>query len=303
MSDICCRTCGSPSARRVGTLPNTIAFAGKRLSAELPGGSLWHCSKCGFAFRSPLLSDDAYVDLYENGSLDIWDVEQRRADFDLIRNYIDVHLSACTSIVDIGCYTGQFLSSLRGEYARYGVEPNLGAAKIAASRGITILAKTVDEFASMAGYYDIIVACDVIEHVTNPLQFLQQLSRRLTPSGCLFVTTGNYDSWLWRLTGAKYWYCYFPEHISFIGPRWVRRLQGKLGLRTCEVVRFNYSVRGFNFKQMIASLLFAYNRRLYRLIRSRPLLIDGAEIPPGSGATRDHMLCIFKRDSTQTAAT
>jgi SAM-dependent methyltransferase len=180
------------------------------------------------------------------------------------------------------------------------VEPNPGAAKIAASREITILAKTVDEFASTTGLYDIIVACDVIEHVENPLQFLQQLSRRLAPSGQLLVTTGNYDSWLWRLTRAKYWYCHFPEHISFIGPRWLRKLSGKLELKICKIVHFNYSVHGFSLKQMIASLLFAWNRPLYRLIRTRAAMSGESDIPPGCGAIRDHMLCIFQRDSTET---
>jgi SAM-dependent methyltransferase len=187
-----------------------------------------------------------------------------------------------------------------GKILRYGVEPNPGAAKIAASRAITILAKTADEFASTTGFYDVIVACDVIEHVENPLQFLLQLSRRLTPSGQLLVTTGNYDSWLWRLTRAKYWYCHFPEHISFVGPRWVRQLPGKLGLKICKVVPFNYSGRGFSLKQTIAALLFAWNRPLYRLIRSRAAMIEETEIPPGCGAIRDHILCIFQRVSPET---
>jgi SAM-dependent methyltransferase len=300
MSDVCCRTCGSTSVTHVGTLPNANAFAGRRLSAPLPGGNLWHCSSCGFAFRFPLLSEDTYADLYRNGSLNLWDVEQRRVDFDLIRNYLETYPPGYTSIVDVGCYTGQFLSSVPGKILRYGVEPNPGAAKIAASREISILAKTADEFASTTGFYDVIVACDVIEHVENPLQFLQQLSRRLTPSGQLLVTTGNYDSWLWRLTRAKYWYCHFPEHISFIGPRWVRQLPGKLGLKICKVVPFNYSGRGFSLKQMIAALLFAWNRPLYRLIRSRAAMIEETEIPPGCGAIRDHILCIFQRVSPET---
>jgi SAM-dependent methyltransferase len=245
------------------------------------------------------MSEDTYSALYSNGNLNVWDVEQRRVDFELVRNHLDTYQRGYESVVDIGCYTGQFLSSLPGRVARYGVEPNLGAAKIAASREITILARTIDEFASTTGFFDIIVACDVIEHVANPLQFLQQLSLRLKPSGHLFVTTGNYDSWLWKLTGAKYWYCYFSEHISFIGPRWIRRVQGKLGLKICGVVRFNYLGRGFRLKQMIAALLFAWNRQLFRLIRSRGAMIDGTDVPPGCGATRDHMLCIFQRVSTE----
>jgi SAM-dependent methyltransferase len=302
MNDVRCRTCGSTSATRVGRLPDSSSFAGRQLSAPLPGGSLWHCSSCGFAFRFPLLSDERYSDLYSTGSLDVWDVEQRRTDFDLIRNYLDTYQRGYRDVVDVGCYTGQFLSSLPGEVARYGVEPSVDAAKIAASKEITIVAKTVDEFAATTGFYDIIVACDVLEHVANPLQFLQQLSLRLAPSGHLLVTTGNYDSWLWRLTGGRYWYCYFAEHISFIGPRWIERVRSKLGLKVCEVIRFNYLGRGFNLKQVIAALVFAWNRPLYRLIRLRGGRVADIDLPPGCGATKDHMLCIFQRASTETPA-
>ena len=298
MNEVCCRTCGSGLVSRVGTLPDTSTFAGRHLPQQLPGGSLWRCRVCGFAFRFPLLSEDSYIDLYGNGNLNVWDVEQRRVDFDLIRGHLSAFPLEHGSVVDVGCYTGQFLCSLPDKFARYGVEPNVGAAQIAMSRKITILAKTIDEFASTTGCYDIIVACDVIEHVPNPLLFLQQLAQRLTPSGYLLVSTGNYDSWLWKLTGAKYWYCYFPEHISFIGPRWIRRLQGKFGLETRHLVRFNYLNKGFKFKQIIAALIFAWSRPLYRLIRSRSAPDDDLSAPPGCGAIRDHVLCIFQRVST-----
>jgi SAM-dependent methyltransferase len=219
-------------------------------------------------------------------------------DFDLIRGYLSKYLLGHKSILDVGCYTGQFLSSLPGIHARYGVEPNVEAAKIAASREIDIVAKTVDEFASTSGIYDVIVACDVIEHVEHPLQFLQQLAPHLSPSGYLFVTTGNYDSWLWRLTGANFWYCYFPEHISFIGPRWVRHVQDKLGLNIVELRRFNYMGRGFNLKQMLAALLFAWNRPLFHFNRSLRGRTPHSDEPPGCGAMADHMLCIFQRSTT-----
>lgn len=296
MIDVSCRTCGSTRIRRVGVLPDADVFAGRTLSAKLPGGSLWQCLDCDFGFRSPLLGEGRYADLYREGSLDVWDAAQKRTDFDLIRERLGSSFSGRVRVVDIGCYTGQFLSSLPENFVRFGVEPGLGAAEIAASRGVTIVSRTIEEFASTEEFYEIIVACDVIEHVANPLDFLQKLARRLTPSGRLFVTTGNYDSRLWKLTGAKFWYCYFPEHISFIGPRWIRRFDAELGLKVCEIVRFNYLGGGFNFKQSIAALLFARNRPFYRWIRSRTVRLEGTESPPGCAATRDHMLCTFQRE-------
>jgi SAM-dependent methyltransferase len=295
-----CRTCGSISLKRVGTLPDTNSFAGRLLPTQLQGGALWHCSNCGFAFRHPHLGEASYVDLYQNGSLNVWDGEQQRVDFKLVRDYLNSYSTENSTVVDIGCYTGRLLVSLPYNLRRFGVEPNVAAAQIAASRDITILARTIDEFAGMDGSYDFIVACDVIEHVENPLQFLRRLGLHLAPRGRLLVTTGNYDSWLWRMTGAKYWYCYFPEHISFIGPTWLGRIQDKVGLKLCKVIPFNYAGGRFNIKLTLASLLYALNPRLFRRIR-RHSINKGervAETPPGCGAIRDHMLCIFEPASS-----
>jgi SAM-dependent methyltransferase len=289
-----CRTCGSDTVSAVGTLPAGHLFAGRRLTDALAGGSLWRCTKCDFVFRDPLLEDHVYERLYRMGSLDVWDSEQQREDFQLIRRYLLRWEGLAKDVVDIGCYTGQLLTLLPKSFRLFGVEPNLEASKVAAARGVTVVASTVDDFALANEHYDLIMACDVIEHVPNPLALLQQLGSRLKPTGRLLITTGNCDVWLWRLIGADYWYCRFPEHISFIGTRWVRKMPQSVGLKLIDLTPFNCRGGTVNASRILAALLHKVAPRIYRSLRPVPAGASGGDVPPGGGATRDHMLCIFE---------
>lgn len=294
MSRPACRTCGGQSVQHVGKLPDVNEFAGKRLESELAGGDLWRCSLCGFLFRSPLLTDDAYEHLYRTGALDVWDTEQRREDFRLIRQYLQGLDAKSMDVLDVGCYTGQLLASMPKTFRMFGIETNKEAALVAASKGITVIAETVQELTAPSGQYDVITACDVIEHVVNPLDFLKRLRAHLKPGGQLLVTTGNCDALLWRLLGARYWYCFFPEHISFIGSRWIQTLPQQVNLKLVRFTSFNYLGGELRLNRLIQAALYRFSPEL----RKHLLRMFGRStvdsVPPGNGATKDHMLCVFE---------
>lgn len=287
-----CRTCGGTAIRLVGRLPDGHAFAGRRLTPALPGGSLWHCHGCGFAFRHPLLQEGQYEDLYRTGDLGVWDANRSREDFRLIREHLLGIGLGSMDVLDVGCYTGDLLASLPKHIRGFGVEANRQAAQIAAGRGVVVVADTISSLAEGSEKYDAIVACDVIEHVADPLSFMQVLRERMRPGGRLLITTGNFDSWLWRLMGAGYWYCSFPEHISFIGRKWVQSVASSVGMRPLEITTFNYR-GGFGGPLRLAMLaIYGASPTLYGGLR-RLLRRQRAIVPPGIGASRDHMLCVL----------
>jgi SAM-dependent methyltransferase len=286
-----CRTCRCGSVRKVGRLPNTWRFAGKPQPQALPGGHLYRCPQCALAFRHPLLGPNEYERLYREGASDLWDGESgQRRDFDLVRGYI-TGLSGEPDVLDIGCYTGQLLSSLPRQARLYGVEPNAAAAARATARGIQIVAADFEHLGQLDRSFDIITACDVIEHVPDPLQFLKALRSRLKPGGSVLLTTGNCDAWLWRLLGSSYWYCYFPEHISFIGTRWLSLMPPEAGLRKVRSVAFGNGFRltsAASLRSLVGACLYACAPEHYRRLRGGR---TNSDPPPGSAATRDHVFC------------
>ncbi len=246
---------------------------------------------CGFLFRSPLLSDDTYDMLYREGGLDVWDVEAHREDFRLIREMLDPLDGQKLKVLDFGCYTGQLLVSLPKSFLKFGVEPNRQAAAIAADRGIRVMAANMDNSDACEDGFDVILCCDVIEHVANPLKLIQRFRSQLKRDGLLIISTGNSDTSLWRLTGSRFWYCQFPEHISFVGTRWLHRIQWQTGFEIQCVTRFNYRGGRVDLSRVIAALLYWISPPIYGALCSALGKRNHAIAVPGNGATMDHILC------------
>jgi 2-polyprenyl-3-methyl-5-hydroxy-6-metoxy-1,4-benzoquinol methylase len=67
------------------------------------------------------------------------------------------------------------------------------------------------------GDFDVITLWDVIEHLKNPIEILSMLRDRLAPGGVIFLTTGNYESWIRRAKGDK-WDLYLFDHHYYFTP-------------------------------------------------------------------------------------
>jgi SAM-dependent methyltransferase len=297
-----CRTCGSLDTLPIGRLPDVAEFAGTRLERPLAGGCLQRCGACGFLFRTPIFDDDAYLSLYAQGSPEVWEPRDDREDFRLIRSRVG---DAPLDVLDVGCYTGHLLATLPKPCRLYGVEPNAAAAAIAESRGVRVIAGHWHQLASAGQRFDLITACDVIEHFGNPLAFLQGLASLLREDGRLIITTGNAEAWLWRLLKARFWYCQYAEHISFIGPGWLARMGGRASLQVTELQSFSHSrlpppVR--RIKTLLRTVrAFSTGTSLPRRRHAAADAADAANAadadpgPLGAGLTKDHILCVLRR--------
>ncbi len=106
-------------------------------------------------------------------------------------------------ILEVGCGTGQNLEFIRTEYGSRaqiesltGIDPHFAEKPIL--RGGTTadwIGRTLDE-APYAGPFDVIIAMDVLEHIENDGQALQEWLDRLTPNGFIFLTVPALPS-LW----------------------------------------------------------------------------------------------------------
>ena len=208
-----CRLCGSPDLADFGAIPDSDYFAGRVLPHRLAGGRLYGCSSCGSMFRHPAMSASSYMELYEQGNPTQWDSKSARHDLSVIRSMItsDPRLS---SVLDVGCGTGEFLHSLPQHLKKYGVEPS-AATDHAESRGIEIVARQIELLPSRA-QFSAITIIDVIEHVVDPASLLTQAYAHLAPGGKIIISTGDPANFYWRhVFKSRFWYASFPEHITF----------------------------------------------------------------------------------------
>jgi 2-polyprenyl-3-methyl-5-hydroxy-6-metoxy-1,4-benzoquinol methylase len=240
-----------------------------------------------------VFSKDTYDELYRGASSSTWD-EVDRLDQQLVRATL-CSLLAAGKVLDIGCGTGSLLSPLSKRFDTFGIEINPDAAAAAEQRGVHILARDLDELSAVPEEFDAVVACDVIEHVFNPLELLQRMLAKTAPQGYVVISTGNTDAWSWYLAGSRFWYCYLPEHISFVSPTWFRHHAASLNVEVAAVREFTYSphypLMGKTLRLALMGLFRLSPALYYRLLPR----IKRNNIPVGRGITQDHFIIALRK--------
>tara|TARA_R100001143_G_C3358323_1_gene133934 strand:+ start:2391 stop:3332 length:942 start_codon:yes stop_codon:yes gene_type:complete len=307
-AEVICPSCKHGQARWIGEIPPSNLFAGRALDQVLHGGGLWVCQNCNLYFRWPCLPTNKLDQLYRDGSSETWEGDPlSRTDWRKAEQWLGKNLSPGDCVLDIGCATGDFLSSvLEGKFQKYGIEINVDAAQKAKSTGVNILGSN---FAEVVHNYEgkqvfsAITAFDVIEHFPDPLAFLRNCTKLLKPGGRILVSTGNSEALTWRLSGARYWYCTLPEHITFINKNWCNYASQVLELKLEKVYTFAHVRSGFfrrvgelvlNGTSLLSPSLFKTLRRVGfggKEVKLYPGLIDS---PPNWRTAKDHLLVEWK---------
>lgn len=254
--NIICPSCTSTQISCLGKIPTANTFARSKLTEPLDGGYLYQCMSCHLHFRYPCPTKQQLDSLYQQGYTDkVASIAKYRQDWQIASNWIRSHFQQ-GKILDIGCFDGAFLALLdHTQYQRYGIEINQAAAQQAQEKEIIILSHDLaDLTAASALKFDVVVAIDVIEHVLDPLQFLDELAKVTLANGVIIISTGNTDSLAWRFMKSRYWYCAIAEHLTFINPRWYRNAAPKCGLTIEFTQQFSHNHKPNNLKQQCAEL-------------------------------------------------
>ncbi|MBJ7609564.1 MAG: methyltransferase domain-containing protein [Candidatus Dormibacteraeota bacterium] len=127
-------------------------------------------------------SDDRAIDDYVEGGagIDAIALGLCRVRPDRVRRFLDV-----------GCNYGfgvHIAARLFG-WDALGLEPSPAGRRGQAELGVPIRSDMLDERVDLGEPFDLVLASEVLEHVTDPADFLAQVRRRLSPSGVLVLTT------------------------------------------------------------------------------------------------------------------
>ena len=301
MHAVVCPDCGE-NAEKVGPIPSGYIFAGNMLQSPISGGHLYRCKCCFLAFRWPRLKKTNLDDLYKTGNIDNWtSYASARTDWAIAKKYINELLNYKGSILDIGCFDGQFLATLGNKFLIFGIEIHEGASQAASAKGVSVVASN---FSELSGCYDFITAFDVIEHTESPMQFLSQCLDIVKPGGYLLISSGNYDSMTFLMMRNQYWYCAIPEHISFISPKWLSYFESRLKF---EIIRINFFSHhdgslSLKIKELILNLINWISPSLISQLRKigfgKSKIINYLQFtgtPPYWITAKDHFLILLRK--------
>lgn len=186
---------------------------------------LFRCPTSGLVQTVPMpdmdeLADKEYIDSYSAYQ----DVNLRETQITSSRRLrrIEKYLlsNSTRRLLDVGCSTGWFLKTAKERgYEVAGVEMSSYATKKAnALLGGGVFIGKFEDCEFPKEYFDIVYSSAVIEHVPDPISFIEKQSDYLKKDGLLFINTPNIDSLAWRRLGGNWSMLQLPDHIVFFNP-------------------------------------------------------------------------------------
>jgi len=297
LNHVNCRQCGSQLLKNRGEMIQADTFGGVSLPSIWEGGRLYECKHCYLVFRHPVRDQSEYLSLYEMAPEDTYRNDSLRHDQRLVRDVIVRHCAGGT-ILDVGCFDGALLNSLNSQFKKFGIEAAKAAIEVCKKTGIEIIAESADGLKAIDQKFDVICAVDVVEHLISPKQFFDDLSASLKPGGLLVISTGNASNKVWKIFGGRYWYCAFPEHISFISSEWVHKVAPDCSLNVLELSFFQHENTNISktgaFIRFVGRLVRAYLESLSFVLKGKKMRNPKYKLG-FPGVFRDHLLVVLQR--------
>jgi len=212
MSGIVCILCQNNES--------VLVKVGVRLNSNL---EVRRCADCGLVFSWPRPTEKEleryYVGSYRSDSTKLSMYERYR--IDLNEAHVRVgrllpFLQSKSRLLEIGCGSGAFLGAVSPYVAEvWGLELDAEMRNwIKEQMGITVMQRLND---IPQRYFDFVMLFHVLEHVREPVSFLQSLSQLLSPDGRLIVEVPNIDDVLvavYRVPAYLHFY-YQKAHLYY----------------------------------------------------------------------------------------
>lgn len=146
------------------------------------------------------------------------------------------HLNSSTRILEIGCALGDFVERIQhlGVRESVGVELSRPTASAGRALGRNIKDGDIRGCNSPTGYFDIVQAHHVVEHVYDLHPFLDEVHRILKPGGLFYVSLPRYNSMF--VKKDPNWIGWYPQqHFWHFTETTLTRLMKERGFKLVDL--------------------------------------------------------------------
>jgi len=194
------------------------------------------CQRCGLVYVNPRLAQTPAIAAYSPEEEDVYfqrTRSERRANNVRLLQQIEEMLSGPGRVLDIGCGDGLLLDQARRRgWECWGLEVSGRLVdRMRADVGLRdIFHGTIHSAAYRSAHFDAVLLVNVIEHLRNPAEVLDEVARVTRRGGVVAVHTPNAASLGARLRGAN-WRHYEPYvHFYYFNADTLRRMLERSGL-------------------------------------------------------------------------
>jgi len=224
-------------------------FEQRVVNEQIVSLGLNQCKKCELQYISPRLNLDAISNLYnkEYHSKTVsgaYNVDQTVSikEYQKFKSYLLKMLHEAEHILDVGCGVGNMLKQIKDckQFEGSGVEISHDAVERARKDGFDVFEGNLLEAKLKEESFDGVILLYVLEHVSNPLEVLNEINRILKKKGFLFLAVPNYrylkiafDNVFSRLL-LKNSSIHPEEHLQNFTPVTIRKILQKAGFEIIE---------------------------------------------------------------------
>lgn len=166
----------------------------KKIFKDINTIEFYECSETSFKFFYPynVAGDNEF---YQALSKEDWYYMPWKWEHNIAKEFCKDGMS----ILEIGCAKGDFIDHINSKFkvSTMGLEFNTEAAKIAQTKGLDVRTINLEELADpFKNTFDLVCSFQVLEHIANPIEFLNASIKLLKIDGRLIISVPNNDSYL-----------------------------------------------------------------------------------------------------------
>ena len=213
MDTVKCNLCGSKDYRVVYDIKTGRSDFSAR-EYKITAGSLQadlrlvRCAHCGLVYANPIGSIAFVAAQYANLADELYLAEEkgRRIGARAVLKKI-TRFKRRGKLLEVGSAAGFLLDeAVKLGWEAHGIEPSKFLADFSRNKlGLVSVVNSLEDAKFPPNYFDAIVLADVLEHLYDPRSQLEKLRVLLKPSGILYISTPDIDSFLSRILKAKWW--------------------------------------------------------------------------------------------------
>jgi len=155
------------------------------------------------------------------------------------------------NILDLGCGIGIISSQFDNNYDKYGLEVSEDSANYAKKYIPNIHHGELTKHTYKDDFFDVVFSYHVIEHVSDPVEFVKNIHRIMKTNGNLVIGTPNFDCAMARRFGDNFRLLHDKTHISLFSDFSLRDMLEDYGFQVNKIEYPFFETEYFNNENLM----------------------------------------------------